>query len=143
VRSAALRGGESVLVSGHAVHNRLLKSRSEVLPELYRDYYFGRGPGFERVYPVFRCSGGRLEVHCNRYWITRGRQEHAAALTTGQIAALDAFDEVSADPETAVRIRLRRGDLLVADNTAVLHGRTAFSDLPPAAAWPLPGAGVD
>ena len=128
-------GGESVLVSGHAVHNRLLESRPRVLSELYRDFHFGHEPGFERTYPVFRPSAGRVQVHYNRYWITRGQQEHGAPLTTARLAALDAFDEVLADPRMALRIRLRRGDLLLLDNTAILHGRTSFLDPPP----PQPG----
>lgn len=131
----ALDGGESVLVSGHAVHDRLLASRPQVLPELYREFHFGRDPGFERTYPVFRRGDGRLHVHYNRYWITRGQREHGAPLTTAQLAALDAFDEVLADPRMALRIRLRRGDLLLVDNAAILHGRTSFLD-PPA---PEPG----
>lgn len=127
----ARHGGESVLVSGHAVHNALLRSRPEVLPHLYQDFHFGRGPDFDRVYPVFRRGDGRLRVQYNRYWITRGQQEHGLPLSTARIAALDAFDEVLADPRMALRVRLRRGDLLLMDNMAILHGRTPFTDPPP------------
>lgn len=127
----ARHGGESVLVSGHAVHNVLLRSRPDVLPDLYREFHFGRGPGFERTYPVFRRGAGRLIVQYNRYWITRGQQEHGTPLSTAQVAALDAVDEILADPRMALRVRLRRGDLLLVDNTAVLHGRTSFTDPPP------------
>ncbi|MEV5237962.1 TauD/TfdA family dioxygenase [Streptomyces cinnamoneus] len=127
----ARHGGESVLVSGHAVHNVLLGSRPDVLPDLYRDFHFGRGPDFEHIYPVFRRRAGRLHMQYNRKWITRGQQEHGAPLSTAQVAALDAFDEVLADPRMALRVRLRRGDLLLLDNMAVLHGRTSFTDPPP------------
>ncbi|MFI5527256.1 TauD/TfdA family dioxygenase [Kitasatospora sp. NPDC051853] len=123
-------GGESVLVSGHAVHDALLASRPEVLPALYGDFHFGDGPGFERTYPVFRRRAGRLEVQYNRYWIGRGQRERGLPLTEAQTAALDAFEEVLADPGLALRVPLRRGDLLLLDNTAVLHGRTAFTDPP-------------
>ncbi|GAA0397877.1 hypothetical protein GCM10010357_18720 [Streptomyces luteireticuli] len=127
----ARHGGESVLVSGHAVHNVLLRSRPAVLSDLYQDFHFGRGPDFEHIYPVFRRSAGRLHVQYNRYWITRGQQEHGTPLSTAQVAALDAFDEVLADPRMALRVRLRRGDLLLMDNMAILHGRTSFVDPPP------------
>ncbi|MFE5868498.1 TauD/TfdA family dioxygenase [Streptomyces roseifaciens] len=126
----ARHGGESVLVSGHAVHNALLRTRPDVLPDLYQDFHFGRGPDFEHIYPVFRRSDGRLHVQYNRYWITRGQQEHGIPLSTAQVAALDAFDEVLADPRMALRVRLRRGDLLLVDNMAILHGRTSFADPP-------------
>lgn len=126
----ARHGGESVLVSGHAVHNTLLGSRPEVLPVLYREFHFGSEPGLERIYPVFRRSAGRLHMQYNRSWITRGQREHGAPLSTAQVAALDAFDEVLADPRMALRVRLRRGDLLLMDNMAILHGRTSFVDPP-------------
>lgn len=128
-------GGESVLVSGHAVHNRLLTSRPEVLPALYRDFHFGTEPDIERTYPVFRSSGGRIHVHYNRYWITRSHQERGDPLSTAQVAALDAFDEAIADPRMAMHMRLERGDLLLLDNRAILHGRTSFVDPP----HPQPG----
>ncbi|MFJ8039851.1 TauD/TfdA family dioxygenase [Kitasatospora sp. NPDC096147] len=133
VRPAA-SGGESVLVSGHAVHDALLGTRPEVLPDLYRDFHFGDEPDLERRYPVFRRRGGRLDVQYNRYWIGRGQRERGQPLTAGQLAGLDAFEEVLADPGLALRVRLRRGDLLVLDNAAVLHGRTAFGDPPGAEA---------
>nr|AIZ66888.1 putative taurine catabolism dioxygenase [Streptomyces sp. MA37] len=127
----ARHGGESVLVSGHTVHNTLLRYRPDVLPGLYRDFHFGHEPGFERTYPVFRRSAGRLHMQYSRSWITRGHQEHGTPLSTAQVAALDAFDEVLADPRMALRVQLRRGDLLLVDNMTILHGRTAFVDAPP------------
>ncbi|QGV82286.1 TauD/TfdA family dioxygenase [Streptomyces ficellus] len=127
VRQAA-HGGESLLASGHTVHDRLLVRNPTALPRLHQDFHFGRGDGFDRVYPVFRRDHHRLRVRYNRHWIGRGHREAAAPLSPADLAALDAFDDVLADPGTAVRIRLRPGDFLLLDNTAVLHGRTAFVD---------------
>ncbi|MFF9864694.1 TauD/TfdA family dioxygenase [Streptomyces sp. NPDC013953] len=127
VRQAA-HGGESLLVSGCTVHDRLLARHPSALPRLYRDFHFGRGDGFDRVYPVFRRRGNRLLVRYNRHWIERGGREAGAPVSSADSAALDAFDEILADPGSVVRIRLRPGDLLLLDNTSVLHGRTAFTD---------------
>ncbi|MFI6978986.1 TauD/TfdA family dioxygenase [Embleya sp. NPDC050154] len=57
---------------------------------------------------------------------------HAAGepLTPAQIEAPDAVDEVLGDESLFLRLPLRRGDLLVLDNTTVLHGRTSFVDHP-------------
>ncbi|MFJ8648883.1 TauD/TfdA family dioxygenase [Streptomyces sp. NPDC093546] len=129
VRQAA-RGGESLLASGHTVHDRLLARHPAALPRLYRDFHFGRGDGFDRVYPVFRRHEGRLLVQYNRHWIERGQREAAAPLSAADLAALDAFDDILTAPGTAVPVRLRPGDLLLLDNAAVLHGRTAFTDTP-------------
>ncbi|WP_188195222.1 TauD/TfdA family dioxygenase [Nonomuraea sp. SYSU D8015] len=125
---AAVHGGDSLLVSGHSVYNRLARERPGALAELRRDFRFGASDGFDRVYPVFRWDEGRLRVQYNRYWIERGQREAGEPLAARTLAALDAFDGVLADPAMAVRVRLRPGDLLVMDNDVILHGRTAFTD---------------
>lgn len=129
VRPAA-HGGDSLLASGHALHNRLLTDAPWALPRLYQDFRFGRGPGFDRRRPVFRWHGAGLRVHYNRRGIERAHQEAGAPLAPDERAALDAVDRILSDPRTALRVPLRRGDLLLLDNTVVLHGRTAFTDSP-------------
>ncbi|MEV0375677.1 TauD/TfdA family dioxygenase [Streptomyces sp. NPDC050636] len=44
----AMSGGESILVSGAAVHDRLLAEHPDLLHYLYEKVHFGRGDGFER-----------------------------------------------------------------------------------------------
>ncbi|MFF5565679.1 TauD/TfdA family dioxygenase [Streptomyces sp. NPDC012623] len=130
----ALSGGESILVSGAAVHNRLLVEHPSLLRHLYEKVHFGRGEGFERFFPVFRRRPGgsgtsdALEVCYNRHHIERGQREAGVPLPTGYLAALEAFDGVLADRRMALRFPLRRGDFLLVANKAVLHGRTAFTD---------------
>ncbi|MFD8705497.1 TauD/TfdA family dioxygenase [Kitasatospora sp. NPDC059648] len=143
VRPAA-HGGETLLVSGHTVHNRLLAEAPWALPRLHRDFHFGRGAGFDRVRPVFRRHGDELRVHYNRRGIERAHHEAGAPLSPDDHAALDAVDRLLADPRTVLRLLLRPGDLLWLDNTVVLHGRTAFTDPPaPSAARCLTRAWAD
>lgn len=125
---AAARGGDSLLVSGHSVYNRLARDHPAALAELRQDFHFGAGPGFDRVYPVFRWERGRLRVQYNRYWIERGQREAGKPLSARTLAALDAFDGVLSDPGMVVRCHLRPGDLLMLDNNVILHGRTEFTD---------------
>ncbi|MGI5336598.1 TauD/TfdA family dioxygenase [Streptomyces sp. CA-181903] len=129
VRPAA-HGGETLLASGHTVHNRLLAESPWALSRLYQEFHFGRGTGFDRRRPVFRRHGTDLRVHYNRRGIERAHEEAGAPLTPGDRAALDAVDRILSDPRTALRFPLRRGDLLWLDNAVVLHGRTAFTDSP-------------
>ncbi|GGU38316.1 TauD/TfdA family dioxygenase [Streptomyces lavendofoliae] len=127
VRQAA-HGGASLLAGGATVHDRLLARHPAVLGRLYRDFRFGRDDGFDRVHPVFERRAGEVLTRYNRYWIERAHREAGEPLSVADRTALDAFDEVLADPGTVLRIRLRPGDFLLLDNTAVLHGRTAFTD---------------
>ncbi|MFJ8433954.1 TauD/TfdA family dioxygenase [Kitasatospora sp. NPDC094019] len=124
----ARAGGESLLVSGRAVHDRLAARDPSALHHLYQDFHFGRGPDFDRVSPVFQQRRHGLHVQYNRYWIERGQQEADRPLPPERRAALDTLHEVLTDPGMVLRVPLRRGDLLFVDNTAVLHGRTGFSD---------------
>ncbi|WP_435975667.1 TauD/TfdA family dioxygenase [Streptomyces sp. Qhu_M48] len=126
----ARSGGESLLVSGATVHNRLLTRQPALLGRLYQRVHFGRGDGFDRFFPVFRRppGSGRLETLYNRHHIERGRHETGHPVSGELLAALDAFDEILTDPRTAMRITLLRGDFLLVDNRHVLHGRTAFTD---------------
>ncbi|MBC2874201.1 MULTISPECIES: TauD/TfdA family dioxygenase [Streptomyces] len=129
VRPAA-HGGETLLASGHTVHNRLLAESPWALPRLYQDFHFGRGAGFDRHRPVFRRHGADLRVHYNRRGIERAHHAAGAPLSPDDRAALDAVDRILSDPRTVLRVPLRRGDLLWLDNAVVLHGRTAFTDSP-------------
>ncbi|MET8968940.1 TauD/TfdA family dioxygenase [Streptomyces hydrogenans] len=127
VRPAA-DGGASLLAAGATVHNRLLADDPAALRELYGDFRFGSGPGFDRFRPVFRRDDGTLVVHYNRYWIDRGQDETGTPHPPARRHALDSMDRLLADPSTVLRLPLRRGDLLLVNNDAVLHGRTPFQD---------------
>ncbi|HEU5333010.1 MAG TPA: TauD/TfdA family dioxygenase [Actinocrinis sp.] len=131
---AGASGGESLLTSGHTVHNRLLARDSALAASLYRQVHFGRGPGRYQdgggtdVGAVFDAPGDRLKVRYNRGWIRRGHEAVNEPLPPETIAALDAFDELAGDDALMLRVRLEPGDVLLLDNTVVLHGRTAFVD---------------
>ena len=129
VRQAA-QGGETLLASGHTVHNRLLTDNPWALPRLYQNFHFGRGTGFDRLRPVFQRHGADLRMHYNRRGIERAQHEADAPLTPADQAVLDTVDQILTDPRTVLRIPLHPGDLLWLDNTVVLHGRTAFTDPP-------------
>jgi alpha-ketoglutarate-dependent taurine dioxygenase len=130
----AAQGGQSLIVSGHSVHNRLLEQHPELLEQLYQDFHFGRGAqtyadgALTDIGPVFKWHAGRLSVRYNRHWIERGHEAAGKPLPTNARAALDAFDEILTDAEMALRFFLLPGDLLLLDNRVVLHGRTAFID---------------
>ncbi|MFJ4878370.1 TauD/TfdA family dioxygenase [Streptomyces sp. NPDC088745] len=123
-------GGASLLISATTVHDRLAARHPGQLAALYADFHFGAEPGLARTGPVFARHDSRLAVHYNRHQIERGHHAAGVPLGEARTRALDAFDGVLADQDLALRVPLRRGDLLLLDNTAVLHGRTAFTDHP-------------
>jgi alpha-ketoglutarate-dependent taurine dioxygenase len=130
----AKEGGESLMVSGYAVHDELLRTRPDALARLYRDWHFDRtgdvAPGQEPVLkaPVFSRSNERLKVFYNRARIHRGHRVAGESLQAEDVEALDAFDELLSSPEFTFTFALEPGDALFADNSVVLHNRTAFVD---------------
>ncbi|MEV6330432.1 TauD/TfdA family dioxygenase [Streptomyces sp. NPDC051909] len=124
----ATEGGASLLASGPALHEHLATAHPDALRELRQDFHFGRGPDLDRVRPVFRRTGRTLRVHYNRYWINRGQDEAGTPFTPARRTALQRMETLLLDPAMVLTLPLRRGDLLLVNNSAVLHGRTPFMD---------------
>ena len=128
-------GGYSRAVSFHTVHNALLARRPQMLPRLYRPFWFDRQrefhPGEEPVFaaPAFTSDGdlrARFSAHQIRGgYAVRGEpmdDEGAAAIA----AMLDAFEDESLSAD----FDLEPGQMQFVDNRALGHSRTAFEDFP-------------
>jgi hypothetical protein len=125
-------GGDSLLASGHAIHNQLAQSAPAAARALYEELPFGRQPrafGDGKDHDrdrVFSWDDGRLRVRYSRYWIDRGFEATGEAPGSLLAEAISLVDQGLEDPEFFVSFKLRPGDLLLVDNTVVLHGREAF-----------------
>ena len=133
--SPAAKGGRSSIASSVSVHNHILRTRPELLGLLYKEYLYdkrGAQPAGESpFYPnqIFGYFDGKLAC---RYY-NRGRLESAhelsgIGLSQVERAALDLFEETAASPDCRLDLDLRPGDLLLIDNSVVLHSRTEFED---------------
>ncbi|MFC9669740.1 TauD/TfdA family dioxygenase [Streptomyces sp. NPDC056949] len=127
-------GGDSVLLSGHALHNRLLEHHPEDVLRLYQEYLFGR---HDEPYPdgqvcdgspVFRDQAGKVLVRYGRYWMRVAERTTGVPLDAAGRQALDRVDAMLVMPTMALTLRLCPGDALFIDNHVVLHGRRAFED---------------
>ncbi len=143
-------GGQSILASAEDLLARLRQSHPELEPIARRP--FPREvvtPGLQdhraaieaNAIPVFAEDEYGLVFRYMRYWTERAmaklEMEVPADLTR-------LFDFIDADTaEHALRFSLQRGDMLIAHNRTVVHGREAFEDLPGAARRCLVRAWVD
>ena len=127
-------GGDSILMSGHTVHNYLVDHYPDLLPRLYKPFRFGR---HDEVYPdgrstdsspVFRRDGDKVAVRYGRYWMRIAENKLGVPLDEVGRQALDRVDEILQHAELTVTARLAAGDVLFMDNRVVLHGRQKFSD---------------
>ncbi|MBQ0825161.1 TauD/TfdA family dioxygenase [Streptomyces tagetis] len=134
VRQAA-RGGALQVIHVRDLTERLAR-RPGVLDTLRGPFHFDRrgdespGEGPTTPKPVLFDDGeGGLGVTYLRQYIEAGHAHPGVpGLTAAQSAALDALDELLADPSLITEDVQRPGELVLFDNHRLLHGRTEFTD---------------
>ncbi|MFE1438666.1 TauD/TfdA family dioxygenase [Streptomyces sp. NPDC058739] len=126
----ARSGGRTLLASAAAVHNAVLDARPDLAGHLYRSHHFDRDrdrtPDGETPLssPLVTRHGDRPSM---RY--DRGRLAHGPRDTQDVDRELYALiDTTAASPHVRLDLDLGPGDLLLLDNHAVLHARSAYDD---------------
>lgn len=132
----ARRGGQSKLISAGTIFNQILAERPDLAETLQQDFYFDaraqQNDGAKRYQnvPIFSFADERIQVLYKRGYIQLAQRfDEVPTLTDLQIEALDLFDEVCLRPENLYTFDLERGDILLANNFSVLHGRTRYDDI--------------
>lgn len=117
--SQAGNGGESLLVDGYEVLENLSASTREALEQVYLTEH-RVFPGDPARRPLLRHHDGAPRLYYS-FWLLEDE------LTDEARTAYNAFrNAVSNAPVT--KFKLQPGDVLVVDNTRVLHGRTAIEE---------------
>ena len=131
----ARQGGLSRLVSAVAVHDILQLERPDLLEVLYQPFPQDRrgeeAPGQDSwaTLPIFARHEGRFVSRYIRRFIESARRfDEAPKLTSRQLQALDAIDEILVRPGIALDLDFQPGDLQLLNNSTIWHARTAFSD---------------
>ncbi|MEM7405432.1 MAG: TauD/TfdA family dioxygenase [Pseudomonadota bacterium] len=132
-RQVSTSGGGSYVASAHTVFNALLERNPELVETLQRDFFFdARGqalPGCGPVQqvPIYTWFRDRLMILHKRHYIEHAQRfPEVPRLTEGQIAALDAFDEICERDDIHLSFQLEPGDVQIGHNFSVLHKRGAF-----------------
>jgi len=132
----AHQGGESLLASSMTAYNEVLRRYPERMAALTRGYYHDRrgdhAPGEhpvsrERI-PVFSFHNNLLHCCYNRNGIVWAQAKTGERLTADEVAALDAIDEIVADPRFHLRMDMQKGDMQFINNFVILHSRTEYTD---------------
>lgn len=120
-------GGESVLVDGRRIFERLPAAHRETLSRIsVPGEYVGDGAHLRAERPVFRCRRGHLEqVSFNNY--DRAPFRLADDDMVRFYEALRAFERLANDESMQWRQVLAPGEMIIFDNWRVLHGRAAFT----------------
>lgn len=131
-------GGMSLITSALALHNALIAVRPDLMPALYRGYYYssteasstGEPPVTSYRVPVYREVGERTVVNFNAPPIGKAMAEHDAEDDAAALEAFELFKVTAMRDDLVFRTMLEPGDLQFLNNRLVLHGRTRFEDFP-------------
>lgn len=130
------QGGISRIISFAAVHNAMLERAPDLLARLYRPYWFDRqrehAPGDAKVisHPLFTTENDRLLARLSRFQVENGHELAGEPIDAEGVAALDALEEVMADPALWKEFIFEPGQIQILDNRRCGHKRTAFRDYP-------------
>ena len=125
----AKSGGMTSVISAGAVYNEILEHYPQYLGLLYRPLpYAHLSKENTDKSPIFSFHEGKLSCRYLRQYIELGCEIQNQPLSRVEIAALDVFDRIIHDQNIRLDMMLEPGDMLLANNYAVMHSRTAFED---------------
>ena len=130
---AARTGGISHVINFYTVHNELLRTHPEVLPRLYRRFWYDRQkeyrPGEKEVIfePMFSYDG-RLRARLGLFQIQSGYTLMNEPMDDEAKAAIAALKDVFAKSALTFDFVLERGQMQFANNRELCHRRTGFED---------------
>lgn len=131
----AKEGGITRLASSVTTHDRIARTRPDLLDELYRPMpcssQGNQPPGEPGWYPmpVFGRVGGRVSCAYVRTNILLAAENAGAPpLTDRQVEAVELVRTVASAPDLHVEHQFDPGAMLFVHNHTILHLRTAFID---------------
>lgn len=124
-------GGENIIVSGQAVFDYLKANAKEELEILMANFTFEyRGISrelYEAPIISFNQKGEPLFRHLRTY-MESAHQRANRPLSVDQVRALDALDATLSMSQFQLLHRLKTGQILIANDSQILHDRRCFVD---------------
>jgi len=127
-------GGMSRVMSFYTAHNALRERHADLLPRLYRPFWFDRQrefhPGETPTFsaPLFIRDGERLSARLSLHQIRGGYALRGETMDNETAAAVEAIKDVFADPALQFDFYLQSGDMQFVANREIGHSRTEFRD---------------
>lgn len=131
--SPAKIGGENIIVNGRAIYDHLHANAYGELEILMENFVFEFRGISRELYnaPIITFSdrGEPLFRHLRTY-MESAHKRAEKPLTVDQIRALDALDATLSMSDFQLIYRLKAGEILIANDSQVLHDRRCFVDGP-------------
>lgn len=127
----AMCGGESILISGLTVYNDLAQRVPQALEILTQPFWWEYRGISEKLYeaPVITFNGHDEPLfRYLRPYLASAHNKAKQPLTAEQFWALDVLDSVLESSHLQFRYALKAGEILITNDSQILHGRTSFAD---------------
>lgn len=131
----AQTGGESKIVSSHAVYNEMLRQAPHLVDVMYQPMPWDRnneqGPGeapYFELPPITDINGMPRIFFIAWYIRDAQRYPDAPRLSEDQLAALSLVEGIANDPAFHIEMNFRPGDVQLLNNSTVLHSREEYAD---------------
>lgn len=131
-------GGVSLIADAWAASRWVAEHRPDVDEILQRSFVRkivtpGLDKGLDSLrrnrFPIVRWAP-EFQFRYMRYWIVEGQKELGQPLGAAELEALDVLDGTLMRPEFLTSFRMEAGDMLFVNNTHLVHGRTAYGEVP-------------
>ena len=133
----AKQGGISQVMSVATVHDALERQHPELMPRLYRPFWYDRHAEHQPdepttfAAPIFeRSTDGTINARLALSEIHAGYDLRGERLDNETAAALAAVQSVFEQPELHVELGFEAGQIQYVNNRATGHARTEFTDFP-------------
>ena len=127
-------GGRSLLVSAVSIFNEIARQRPDLAEVLQQDFHVdARGQRQDgarcQVIPIYTYHEGHLSIILKTAYIKSAQRfDDVPRLTPAQNEALDLLATVMQEQDLVLAFDLEPGDVMIASNHTILHGRTNFED---------------
>ncbi len=131
----AKSGGTSSFASTIAIHNEILRTRPDLLPELYKPFCIDhRGEEFDGEDPfyvaqVFTIHKGRFFSRFGQKYVESAQRfPQVPRLSEAQTEAMNLVSELALSAEIRLDMEFERGDMQFLNNHYTIHSRTDYED---------------
>jgi S-methylmethionine-dependent homocysteine/selenocysteine methylase len=132
--SRGCAGGMSTLASSSLAFNKICERRPDLAEVLQQDFHFdarGQHPDGRlcQVHPVYTYHENLVSmIHKRPYLDSAQRFDEVPKYTELQKEALDMLDAVLEEEDAVLRFELQAGEMVIANNHNLVHGRTSYED---------------
>lgn len=132
----ARSGGLSMIASSVAIRNELVRTRPDLVEELYKPYYWswkGQEAEGELPYytqPIYSEHDGKFSSRhiLTHVWAAQEDFPELPRMTEKQIEALEIINKIAEDPKFHFCMMFEPGDIQLLNNHVTYHARTEFED---------------